>query len=126
MREVGAALAAAGIRHGSISSDKIGYKVREHSLAKVPLILAVGRREAEQRTVSVRRPRRGERQETALGQAVALLLTRCARPTSPEGTASGRLAATGGGGEHRRLCNMRRVSRPEWQEVAKTIESIKT
>ena len=63
-REVGAALAAAGIRHElDLRSDKIGYKVREHSLAKVPLILAVGRREAEQRTVSVRRLG-SERQET--------------------------------------------------------------
>ena len=74
-REVGAALAAAGIRHElDLRSDKIGYKVREHSLAKVPLILAVGRREAEQRTVSVRRLG-SERQETlALGQAVALFV----------------------------------------------------
>jgi threonyl-tRNA synthetase len=74
-REVGAALAAAAIRHElDLRSDKIGYKVREHALAKVPLILAVGRREAEQRTVSVRR-RGSERQETlALGQAVALFV----------------------------------------------------
>ena len=74
-REVGRTLAAAGIRHElDLSSDKIGYKVREHSLAKVPLILAVGRREAEQRTVSVRRLG-SERQETlALDAAVALFV----------------------------------------------------
>jgi threonyl-tRNA synthetase len=74
-REVGAALAAAGIRRElDLRSDKIAYKVREHSLAKVPLILAVGRREAEQRTVSVRR-RGSERQEIlALGPAVALIV----------------------------------------------------
>ena len=74
-REVGTALAAAGIRHElDLGSDKIGYKVREHSLAKVPLLLAVGRREAEDRTVAVRRLG-GERQESlALDQAVALLV----------------------------------------------------
>ena len=74
-REVGATLSAAGIRHElDLKSDKIGYKVREHSLAKVPLILAVGRREAEQRTVSVRRLG-SERQEIlALDEAVALFI----------------------------------------------------
>jgi threonyl-tRNA synthetase len=74
-RDVRAALTAAGIRHElDLRSDKIGYKVREHSLAKVPLILAVGRREAEQRTVSVRRLG-SERQETlALDEAVALFI----------------------------------------------------
>ena len=55
-REVGEALGKAGIRYElDLGSDKIGYKVRQHSLAKVPLILAVGQREAEERTVSVRR-----------------------------------------------------------------------
>ena len=74
-REVGAALAAAGIRHElDLRSDKISYKVREHSLAKVPLILAVGRREVEQRTVAVRRLG-SDRQETlALEKAVALFV----------------------------------------------------
>jgi threonyl-tRNA synthetase len=74
-REVGAALAAAAIRHElDLRSDKISYKVREHSLAKVPLILAVGRREVEQRTVAVRRLG-SDRQETlALEKAVALFV----------------------------------------------------
>ncbi|MGH6947141.1 MAG: threonine--tRNA ligase, partial [Kiloniellales bacterium] len=74
-REVGAALAAAGIRHElDLRSDKIGYKVREHSLAKVPLILAVGRREAEQRTVAVRRLGSGGQESLALEQAMALFV----------------------------------------------------
>jgi threonyl-tRNA synthetase len=72
-REVGAALAAARIRHElDLRSDKISYKVREHSLAKVPLILAVGRREAEERTVAVRRLGGGGQESLALDQAVAL------------------------------------------------------
>jgi threonyl-tRNA synthetase len=73
-REVGAALAAAGIRHElDLRSDKIGYKVREHSLAKVPLILAVGRREAEHRTVSMRRLGSERQESLALDEAVALI-----------------------------------------------------
>jgi threonyl-tRNA synthetase len=54
--DVVAALAAAGIRaEADLRNEKINYKVREHSLAKVPVILAVGLREVEDRTVSVRR-----------------------------------------------------------------------
>ncbi|MBW6418239.1 threonine--tRNA ligase [Celeribacter sp. PS-C1] len=54
--EVVAALKAAGVRaEADIRNEKINYKVREHSLAKVPVILAVGAREVEDKTVSVRR-----------------------------------------------------------------------
>ena len=38
-----------------IRNEKIGYKIREHSNAKIPVILAVGKKEAEEKTVSVRR-----------------------------------------------------------------------
>ena len=51
-----AALRAAGVRaEADIRNEKINYKVREHSVGKVPVILAVGAREVEDRTVSVRR-----------------------------------------------------------------------
>ena len=51
-----AALNAAGIRaEADIRNEKINYKVREHSLGKVPVILAVGKRECEEGTVTVRR-----------------------------------------------------------------------
>ncbi|PIE09681.1 MAG: threonine--tRNA ligase [Rhodobacterales bacterium] len=54
--EVVAELQAAGIRaEADIRNEKINYKVREHSVGKVPVILAVGNREVEERTVSVRR-----------------------------------------------------------------------
>ena len=54
--EVVAHLAAAGIRaEADTRNEKINYKVREHSVGKVPVILAVGNREVEERTVSVRR-----------------------------------------------------------------------
>jgi threonyl-tRNA synthetase len=56
VQEVAAALVAAGVRaEADIRNEKINYKVREHSLGKVPVILAVGAREVEDRTVSVRR-----------------------------------------------------------------------
>ncbi len=49
-------LKAAGIRaEADIRNEKINYKVREHSLGKVPVILAIGAREVEEGTVSVRR-----------------------------------------------------------------------
>jgi threonyl-tRNA synthetase len=54
--EVRTALEAAGLRAESdLRNEKINYKVREHSMAKVPVILVIGRKEAEDRTVSVRR-----------------------------------------------------------------------
>jgi threonyl-tRNA synthetase len=54
--EVVETLRKAGIQaEADIRNEKINYKVREHSLSKVPVILAVGHREVEERTVSVRR-----------------------------------------------------------------------
>jgi threonyl-tRNA synthetase len=54
--EVRGLLRAAGLRaDADLRNEKINYKVREHSLAKVPVILAVGKREMEEKTVSVRR-----------------------------------------------------------------------
>ena len=52
----GTALAAAGLRvEADLRNEKIAYKVREHSTAKVPVIAVVGRSEAEENTVSLRR-----------------------------------------------------------------------
>ena len=54
--EVAATLKAAGLRvETDLRNEKINYKVREHSLAKVPILLVVGRREAEERKVAMRR-----------------------------------------------------------------------
>ncbi|QBF32791.1 threonine--tRNA ligase [Thalassococcus sp. S3] len=56
VHEVVAALKAAGVRaEADIRNEKINYKVREHSVGKVPVILAIGGREVEERTVTVRR-----------------------------------------------------------------------
>ena len=61
-------------------NEKIGYKVREHSLAKVPVIIAVGRREAEQRSVSLRRLGSSSQEALALADAVARLKAEAAPP----------------------------------------------
>ncbi|HEX8655717.1 MAG TPA: threonine--tRNA ligase [Allosphingosinicella sp.] len=54
-REVVAALAAVGLRvEADLRNEKINYKVREHSLRKVPNLLVLGKREAEERTVALR------------------------------------------------------------------------
>ena len=54
--EVVEALKAAGVQaEADVRNEKINYKVREHSLSKVPVILAVGHREVEERTVTIRR-----------------------------------------------------------------------
>jgi threonyl-tRNA synthetase len=54
-QEVAAALTAAGLRaETDLRNEKINYKVREHSLRKVPNLLVIGKREAEERTVALR------------------------------------------------------------------------
>ncbi len=64
--EVVAQLTAQGLRaRADTRNEKINYKVREHSVAKVPVILAVGMREAEGKTVSMRRL--GSKDQTVLG-----------------------------------------------------------
>ncbi|HET6521660.1 MAG TPA: threonine--tRNA ligase [Geminicoccaceae bacterium] len=74
-------LRAAGIRaEADLGGDKIGYKVRQHSLAKVPLIFAVGRREAEEGTVSLRRLGGREQEILALDEAVALTVGEATGP----------------------------------------------
>ncbi len=75
--------AAAGLRVASdLRNEKINYKVREHSLAKVPVMLVVGGREAEQGTVALRRLG-GKAQETlAFDEAVSNLTREAAPPAS--------------------------------------------
>lgn len=74
-REVHATLAASGIRaEVDLRSDKVGYKVREHSLKKVPIIMAVGGREQADRTVSLRRLGSQSQEVIPLDAAVGLCL----------------------------------------------------
>jgi threonyl-tRNA synthetase len=74
-RRVAARLAAAGLRvETDLRNEKINYKVREHSLAKVPNLLVVGKREAEEGTVALRPLGEGARQEVlGLDEAVERL-----------------------------------------------------
>lgn len=75
-----ALLKAAGLRVAlDARNEKINYKVREHSLAKVPVIAVVGRREAEEDTLSLRRLG-GEAQETLALKEVVPMLRREALP----------------------------------------------
>ena len=79
--EVVAALRAAGIRaEADTRNEKINYKVREHSLAKVPVIMAVGMNEVEGRTVSIRRLDQQGSRVTALDAALADLVAEAAPP----------------------------------------------
>jgi threonyl-tRNA synthetase len=73
-RTVQARLAAAGLRAElDLRNEKINLKVREHSLAKVPAIIAIGKREAEEGTVSVRRLGSKGQEVLALDEAVVRL-----------------------------------------------------
>ena len=79
--EVMMQLQAAGLRVDiDIRNEKINYKVREHSEAKVPVILALGEREAAQKSVSIRRI--GSRQTTVkpLAEAIVELQTEATPP----------------------------------------------
>ena len=73
-RKVVAELQGAGLRaEADLRNEKINYKVREHSLAKVPLLLVVGKREAEEGTVAVRRLGSDEHQKImSLDEAIGL------------------------------------------------------
>ena len=76
-----AALTAAGIRvEIDTRNEKINYKVREHSLQKVPFLLVVGKREAEEGTVAIRRLGEQQQQVVSLGEAVALIRAEAAAP----------------------------------------------
>jgi threonyl-tRNA synthetase len=72
VHEVVASLRKAGVRaEADVRNEKINYKVREHSVGKVPVILAIGMQEVEGRTVSVRRLGETRTETISLDQAVA-------------------------------------------------------
>jgi len=80
--QVAAKLSAAGIRvETDLRNEKINYKVREHSLAKVPLLLVVGKREAEEGTVALRRLGSDEHQKMmSLDEAVEMMRNEAVPP----------------------------------------------
>jgi len=81
-KEVVENLRAAGIRAESdLRNEKINYKVREHSLAKVPLLLVVGKREAEEGSVAVRRLGSEEHQKMmSFDEALAMITSEAVPP----------------------------------------------
>ena len=79
--EVVAALKAAGVRvEADVRNEKINYKVREHSNTKVPAIVAVGAREAEEKTVSIRRLGSKQTRSMSLEEAVKELSAEATAP----------------------------------------------
>ncbi|MEO1038719.1 MAG: threonine--tRNA ligase [Pseudomonadota bacterium] len=86
--DVAATLRAAGLRvETDLRNEKIGYKVREHSNAKVPAVIVVGRQEAEDRSVAVRRLGSRANTSMSLDEAAASLIEEArtrAAPTTAE------------------------------------------
>ncbi len=75
------ALERAGLRvEADLRNEKINYKVREHSLAKVPVLLALGKREAEEGTVSIRRLGSQQTRTLPLTEAVASFVEEATSP----------------------------------------------
>ncbi len=79
--EVQRALAAAGLRSElDTSNETINYKVRRHSLAKVPYLLVAGRREAEERTLTLRQLGSNAQKVMSLNEALAMLKAEAVPP----------------------------------------------
>jgi threonyl-tRNA synthetase len=80
-QEVVAALRAAGLRAEiDLRNEKINYKVREHSLAKTPVIFALGKKEGAERTVSIRRLGSQAQSVLPLDEAIAELTKEATPP----------------------------------------------
>lgn len=80
-KEVTETLGQAGLRvQTDLSSNKINYKIREHSNAKIPVIIAVGAREKTEKTVSVRRIGSDKQEVMALADAAKSLQTEAQVP----------------------------------------------
>ncbi|CUW44553.1 threonyl-tRNA synthetase [Brucella vulpis] len=81
-KEAAAKLKAAGLQVVTdLRNEKINYKVREHSLQKVPVILVCGKREAEEKTVNMRRLGSRDQESMTLDEAIARL---CEETTPPD------------------------------------------
>jgi threonyl-tRNA synthetase len=80
-RDVVTAARRMGLRvEGDLRNEKINYKVREHSLAKVPVLLVVGKKEAAERSVSIRRLGKEGQQVMGLDAALAALADEAIAP----------------------------------------------
>ena len=80
-RDVLEALKKAGLRGDvDLRNEKINYKVREHSVAKVPTLFVVGKREVEERSVNIRRLGSKDQKTMPLDQAIAALVEEAVPP----------------------------------------------
>ena len=85
-KEAVAKLEAAGIRvESDLRNEKINYKVREHSHAKVPHLLVVGNREAEEGTVAIRTLGEQQQKVMSLDEAIAMLKDAATPPDLKQG-----------------------------------------
>ncbi len=90
------ALEKAGLRvEADLRNEKINYKVREHSLAKVPVLLALGKREAEEGTVSIRRLGSQQTRTLPLAEAVAAFVDEATSPDRRRADAVAETVPTG-------------------------------
>ena len=87
--EVAATLRHHGIRvETDLRNEKINYKVREHSLAKVPVMFVAGKREAENHSVSIRRLGQKHQTSAPLASAVTDIARECAQKRVVDGEAA--------------------------------------
>ncbi|MEL6234449.1 MAG: threonine--tRNA ligase [Pseudomonadota bacterium] len=91
--EIVEALRARGLRaEADLRNEKINYKVREHSLGKVPVLIALGRQEVEARTVSLRRLGEQRQSVMPLEEAIETLVAEARPPDMPAPAAAPSLA----------------------------------
>lgn len=80
-QEVKALATRAGLRvEADLRNEKINYKVREHSLAKIPVLLVVGKKEAAERKVSIRRLGSEKQEVISLDEALKMLTAEAVPP----------------------------------------------
>ncbi len=92
--KVHAALAKAGLRvETDLRNEKINYKIREHSLAKVPVMFIVGKREAEEGTVSIRRLGSQAQETLPLAEAIQRFAAEAVPPDLAAAEANAQKAA---------------------------------
>jgi len=88
-REVMDRFKAAGLRTEiDLRNEKVGYKVREHSVGKVPVIAVVGRKEAEEGKVAIRRLGSQEQTVVTVEEAIRLLTEEATPPDLKRATAA--------------------------------------
>ena len=67
-----------------IRNEKIGYKIREHSIAKIPVIMVIGKKEAENKTVSIRRLGSEKTETHKIDEILEVLCKESLAPNSKE------------------------------------------